>query len=553
MNIKHVGVIFILTMAAVAGGCGKTESAEPIVTAEITESVSEPVIEIVSDDKAPETAESMPAALPSDVGIHEECLSLIEDIIETDIQYGFTSAQLAIIKDGRLVYENAWGKINAGSDIDATTDTLYDLASVSKMFGVNYAIQKLVTDGELNLDEKVTDYLGDRFADDVAEIHYDKGDNPDIETQKVWKQSLTIKELLMHQGGFPPDPAYFNPHFDTEAQEYDPEKTNLLFAGNGADEETKNNTIEAICRTPLLYEPGTRTVYSDVDYMILGLIVEQVTGSDLDTYLKETFCEPMGLKHMTYKPLEHGFTVDDCAATELHGNTRDGAVYFDGIREYTLQGEVHDEKAYYNMGGISGHAGLFSNAADLARLAELMLTGRYEDTVFFSEDVIREFTMPESDEYKNWGLGWWRQGDMQRTNYFGSAAREDTFGHPGWTGTLIMTDPEKKLVIAYLTNKINSPVTDKISDPNKFDGNWYTASTLGFVPEILYIGMDREEPVDDELMSAALEFKADAEARITKGMPSDHPARRNLESKKEILSHLSDPEGLNGLKNTDGD
>ncbi|MBQ8665473.1 MAG: hypothetical protein IJ526_01240, partial [Lachnospiraceae bacterium] len=66
-----------------------------------------------------------------------------------------------------------------------------------------------------------------------------------------------------------------------------------------------------------------------------------------------------------------------------------------------------------------------------------------------------------------------------------------------------MTDPEKKLVIAYLTNKINSPVTDKISDPNKFDGNWYTASTLGFVPEILYIGMDRDDPVDDELMSAA--------------------------------------------------
>ncbi|MCR5747451.1 MAG: serine hydrolase, partial [Lachnospiraceae bacterium] len=189
----------------------------------------------------------------------------------------------------------------------------------------------------------------------------------------------------------------------------------------------------------------------------------------------------------------------DCAATELNGNTRDGAVSFDGIRTYTLQGEVHDEKAYYCMGGISGHAGLFGNATDVARLGNVMLTGKSGDITYFSEEVIKEFTAPKSEEYKNWGLGWWRQGDMERVKYFGSRSGEDTFGHQGWTGTLLMIDPEKKLVIAYLTNKINSPVADKTENPNVFIGNSFTSATLGFVPEILYTGIDEEGDVRDEL------------------------------------------------------
>ena len=116
----------------------------------------------------------------------------------------------------------------------------------------------------------------------------------------------------------------------------------------------KEATTRAIFKTPLIYEPGSNTVYSDVDYMVLGLVIEKVTGTDLDTYLKENFCYPLGLRHITYKPLENGFEQKDCAATELYGNTREGYVDFEGIRDYTLQGEVHDEKAWYSMAGISG-------------------------------------------------------------------------------------------------------------------------------------------------------------------------------------------------------
>lgn len=130
-----------------------------------------------------------------------------------------------------------------------------------------------------------------------------------------------------------------------------------------------------ICRTPLWYEPGTKTVYSDLDYMILGLVVEKTTGEKLDAWLKKTFWNPMGLTHITYNPLRNGFTKDDCAATELNGKTRDHLLDYPGYRTYTLQGEVHDEKAFYSMDVVSGHAGLFANASDVAKLASVMLSG----------------------------------------------------------------------------------------------------------------------------------------------------------------------------------
>ncbi len=485
-------------------------------------------------------------ALPQDVGIHDECIALIEDIITSDIANGFTSAQLSIIKDDKLVYENAWGKLctyeKDGSIKEdsplVTTDTLYDLASVSKMLGVNYALQKLVTEGKLVISEKIVDILGSEFSEDTIDIQYVKGSGASLETQKKWKAELTVRELLQHQGGFPADPRYSNPHVDQASQEYDPEYENVLFSSYEANEKAKALTYEAICKTPLLYEPGTKTVYSDVDYMILGLVVEKISGVTLDEYIKENFCTPLGLTHVTYNPLENGFTKDDCAATELNGNTRDGYIVYDGVRTETLQGEVHDEKAYYCMGGVSGHAGLFSNATDLARLANVMLTGKCGDTQVFSKEVIGLFTDPVADNIQKWGLGWWRQGNLERTSYFGTKASSETFGHQGWTGTLVMIDPEKNLVIAFLTNKINSPVTNKKSNPNKFNGNWYTTAKLGFVAEILYVGMDEDVDVREDLIHICESLIEDGQKQIKKSMSEDHPARKNLYSKKQVLSNL---------------
>ncbi len=478
-------------------------------------------------------------------GIQPMAMKLVSDLIRTDIAYGFSSAQLAVVKNGRLVINQAWGLANShepdGAQIyegpEVTTDTLYDLASVTKMFSVNYAIQKLVTDGMLDVDTRIVDILGEEFAEDTLDIQYEgAGEEVDHKTQIEWKSELTVRDILRHQGGFPAGPPYNNPDYDMALQTVGEPGCNLCYA------VTREDTLAAICKTPLIYEPGTATVYSDVDYMLLTFVVESITGQRLDEYMAETFYEPMGLEHITFLPLENGFTPDDCAATELNGNTRDGNVDFEGVRTETLQGEVHDERAWYCMEGVSGHAGLFSNAADLARLASVMISGGYGENRFFSRNVIDMFTSPKSLGYSQWGLGWWREGDSQRVWYFGTQSDPSTIGHQGWTGTLVMIDPSRDLIIVYLTNKINSPITND-ENPNGFDGSLYTASTLGFVPQILSIGMDSEGDITEQLLDLLADMAQGSMELIPEDAGEDHASVQNAFSKIALLRSWADWEG----------
>lgn len=522
--ILPLSLIIVLILGSTACGAKSSDitTSNVVNTAASYDEIQAGSTEVSSEEASPidnNQPDPIPQAIPTasleEAGIHPECIELIEDIVTADVENGFPSAQLAIVRDGKLVYEKGFGSVNAYNpdgtrktdSAKVTTDTLYDIASISKMVGVNYALQKLVSDGEIDINEKVCDYLGDEFYRDTIYIDYKDGAHVYPDTIVTWKSELTIAHLLKHMGGFPPSPKYHNPTINPETLEYDPAIENPLYSAVSADKAAKEATIKAICKTPLMYKPGTKVLYSDVDYMILGLIVEKKTGMDLDTYLKKTFAEPLGLTHITYNPLDNGFLPDSIAATELNGNTRDGYISFPEIRTYTLQGEVHDEMAYYCMGGVSGHAGVFTNATDLARLGYLMIDGTYDGKTFFSPEAITLFTAPKSTDYQNWGLGWWRQGDMQRTKYFGTKTGPDTIGHQGWTGTLLMIDPEKKLVIAYLTNKINTPVIDKNKDPNKFEGSLYTSSTLGFVPEILYTGLDEDIDITDALTELRNTYK----------------------------------------------
>ncbi|MBR3018525.1 MAG: serine hydrolase [Clostridia bacterium] len=475
-------------------------------------------------------------------GIRPEAMRLITDLITSDIAHGFPSAQMAIIRNGQLVYENAWGKMNAyhpdGTPNEdsrgVTPDTMYDLASVTKMMSANLALQKLVTDGKLDVNRRVTDILGAAFAEDILEIHFSGYPYPGLDTVKAWKSSLTVRDVLCHQAGFPADPQYHNLRFDAARRGYDPSAVNPLYSGSDHSEQTRKETFRALCKTPLMYRPGTETVYSDADYILLGFIVEKITGKRLDVYLREVFWEPMGLTRISYNPLENGFTANDCAATELNGNTRDHRIAFPGIREYTLQGQVHDEKAWYAMAGVSGHAGLFACARDLAKLGSLMLTGGWEEHRFFSQTVIDLFTAPKSTEMGNWGLGWWRQGEDRRPWHFGTQSPSMTIGHQGWTGTLLMIDPSRQLVIAYLTNKINSPV-EKTEQTIRFSGSDYTASTLGFVPQILSIGMDTQKDVTKQLLSLLADMAKESRKMIPVDASPDHPAALNARSKEKVL------------------
>ncbi|MBQ6774462.1 MAG: serine hydrolase [Synergistaceae bacterium] len=463
-------------------------------------------------------------------GIRPESMALISDIIESDIANGFPSAQLAVIRNGRLVYSNAWGK-------DINTNTLYDLASVSKMFGVNYAIQKLVSEKKLDVDSRIIDVLGREFANDVLAVKYSKSKTPDINTMRNWKASITIKDVMCHRAGFPPEIYYHDKNYDLSQRKHDDKASNPLYTGIDGSDETRAKTLKAIFRTPLYYQPRTKIMYSDIDYMLLAFVIEKVSGQRLDDYMRKNFWQPMNLTRIAYNPLKNNFSHNNCAPTELYGNARDGHMTFDGIRTYTLRGEVHDYKAFHSMGGVSGHAGLFSNAENIAYLASVMLTGGYGGYKFFSRNVIDSFTAPQSSSSANWGIGWWREGDNQRVWYFGTQSSSHAFGHQGWTGTLVIVDPSRNLVIAYLTNKISSPVVKPYTGKKIYAGNWYTAATLGFVSQILSIGMDCDKNINisNQLLSLLKDMARDSEKLIPKGAGNNHPSVLNAKSKRDLL------------------
>ena len=468
----------------------------------------------------------------ADVGLSKYALQTIDRIITADIKNGFSSAQLAVVKDGRLVYENAWGNVKTYSEegkpvtaAPVTTDTLYDLASNTKMYSVNYAIQYLLTQGEIKLDTRIVDILGKAFSEKTIDIRYDGYHHVSLQTNKAWKAKLTVRDLLKHQGGFPAGPQYFNDRYDCASQYFDSDKGNVTYAGTGADAATRKKTLQQIFRTPLLYEPGTQTVYSDVDYMVLCFCVEAITGKSLSSFLSKVFWKPMGLKHITFNPLCNGFTKEDCAATELMGNSRDGNLHYTNVRTKTLQGEVHDPNAYFCMNGVSGHAGLFANASDLARLASVMLTGGYGKYRFFSRDVIDMFTAPKHEDYTYYGLGWWREGDHGRDRYFGSASRTDLFGHQGFTGTLTVIDPQENLVIVLLTNKIHSKLVPGDQTLNQYSGNLYTTATLGFATQIIEMGLEPGCNSEEIYQSLLSDMAADAERKLAQDGITDpkHP------------------------------
>ena len=486
-----------------------------------------------------------------EVGLSKKPFELISKIIEADVEYGFASAQLAVIKDGKLVYQNAWGKTNSynqdGSLIEngenVTNDTLYDLASNTKMYSVAYSIQYLIDNEKISLDDKIIDILGKEFSDNTIEIAFSSfKDYPGIETIKKWKSELTVLDVLMHQAGFPDSGHYHNQKFDTVNQKLVNDVDNILFVENPTKEKTLK---EGIFRTPLIYKPGSKTLYSDIDYMLLGMVIEKITNKDLNSFLSEIFWKPMDLKHITYKPLENGFSKDDCAATELNGNTRDGLVDFPNVRKYIIQGEVHDEEAFYTMEGVSGHAGLFANATDLAKLAFVMLSGGYGNNKFFSKNTRDLFIAPQSRGIVSYGIGWWREADDKRVWYFGTQAPENTIGHQGWTGTITMIDFENNMVVVYLTNSINTPLSDKSSldTANDFAGRYYTSSTLGFVPQLIYMGLDTNEndleialnSLLKDMVNEKQKFIENKEEKNGKKYSSEHAIIKAKEALDDVL------------------
>ena len=450
---------------------------------------------------------------------NSETIKFLDEFVQAEIKAGLPSAQIAVIKDGNLEILSSYGYVNNynqdGSEIKdkikVTDETVYDLASNTKMYATNYAIMKLVSEKKLNLDDYVY-----KFYPEFT------GNN---------KEKVQISDLLKHQAGFPPDPQYFNDKYDKD-DGISNGKNDLYAIG-------KENVRKAIMKTPLIYEPKTSTKYSDVDYMLLGLIVEKVTSKNLDTYLKENFYNKLNLKKTTFNPLKYGIAKNVAAATELNGNTRDNTIDFVNARKYTIQGEVHDEKAYYSMGGVSGHAGLFSNAYELAKLAQIIVNeGGYDNIKFFDKTTLDNFIKPK-DINASYGLGWRRQGDFNYKWAFSGLASKETVGHTGWTGTLTVIEPSQNLVIVLLTNAKNSRVIDPAKKPNDFYGNHYYTTNYGVISSIIidaYSNMNNKKDTNLR-MNGILEDLINGKYNLIKS-DSDYKNSADIKDTAELINLL---------------
>lgn len=386
--------------------------------------------------------------------------SEVDALIERDIKAGFPGAVLAVVKNGELIKLTAYGDAKQYQQNDLMllrpepmqTDTLFDLASNTKIFATNFALMKLVSEGLLNINKPVQLYLPEYQGDG--------------------REQRRVKDLLTHSAGYPPV-------FDFHRK--DSSNGDVFYSQNS--HTTKKLLLTSV---PLSAKSLGQHVYSDIDYMILGVLVERITGLSLDDYLEQQVYAPLKLHNTVFNPLKKGFNAQQFAATELGGNTRDGRIKFDNIRTHVLQGQVHDERAYYSLGGVAGHAGLFSNAPDLAILCQLLLNnGGYGDKQLFSASALAQFLTPQSSD-ETYGLGFRLAGNNQaRRWHFGPYASAQAYGHTGWTGTVTVIDPVYDLAIVLLTNARHTPITGS-QKSYQFSGKNYETAQYGSVVSLIY-------------------------------------------------------------------
>ena len=414
-------------------------------------------------------AASLPRVEPAEAGFSAEGLARVDALIEASVADGFPGAVLAVVRDGRLVKLQAYGYSRrydghgpVPDPAPMQVDTLFDLASNTKIYATTFALQKLVDEGRVELGAPVQRYLPG-FVDGPGD-------------PVPGKARVTVADLLRHGSGLPSDIHFFNR-----------DKAGVLFSQDRA------TTYARLMQVPLAYPPGSRHLYSDPGFMLLGLLVEQVAGVPLEDYVDREFYAPLGLRHTLFAPLRGNarlgsFQPGQCAATETRGNTRDGAVQFENVRTDTVQCEVQDEKAFYSLGQVGGHAGLFSIAEEVAVLQQLMLGGGSRNGHdFFGPGTIARFTSPSGSDPSH-GLGW-RLNRGQPPVFFGRYASPRAYGHTGWTGTATLVDPEYGLGIVLLTNKKNTPVLDPAGDANRFLGDTFPISNYRAVIEQVYLAM----------------------------------------------------------------
>ena len=338
----------------------------------------------------------LPMRSPSAVGMSAHRLEAISHVVARGIAAGgYPGATVVVGRKGYVVLERGFGRLSwPVTSARVTADrTIYDLASLTKVVGTTTAIMILFDQGRLSLDAPVAAYLP----------AFSGG----------YKDSVTIGQLLTHRSGLPAGRDLWR------------------LASN--PEDARRYVID----TPLQCKPGDCFIYSDLGFDLLGMVVESVSGESLDVFLGEHVFQPLGMTQTGFRPADSVRTR--VAPTEVNPP-----------RGYPLQGEVHDENAY-TLGGVAGHAGLFSTATDLSIFAQMLLNGgTYDGVRLVSDTTVALFTKRAAGTR---ALGWDTCDDEGSCGRFLS---DRAYGHTGFTGTSIWIDPDRQMFVILLTNRVHA-------------------------------------------------------------------------------------------------
>lgn len=403
--------------------------------------------------------------LPEEVGIESSKLDVIESIVDEGIkEQAFPGCQILVAKDGVVIYNRSFGTFEYGKNREVTNDDIYDIASMTKASATVPAVMKLYDEKKITLQSPLSKYVPALKGTDKANI--------------------TVRQTLFHETGLRSFINYYLPAIDTKSYEgrlfsnkrsdiYKAQldentwgrtdykfrsflisptlssEYNMPVAGNlYAKPVYRDTIIQQIANSKL--RTNKKYLYSCLNFILLGSAVENIAGMDENTFLQRNFFEKLGATTTTYNPLTK-FEKERIAPTEKDGF----------LRKQLLQGYVHDEGAAF-MGGISGNAGLFSNANDLAKLYQMWLNeGEYGGEQYLSKSTCKTFTNTKSGNSRR-GLGF-DKPDMSsiRSNPCSPSTPASVYGHTGFTGTCFWIDPDNNMIYIFLSNRVNESRTRK--------------------------------------------------------------------------------------------
>ncbi|QDU39087.1 Esterase EstB [Maioricimonas rarisocia] len=342
---------------------------------------------------APPPLETAP---PHEVGMDAVRLSFVDPIVEEGLREGQMAGCVVLVgRKGKIVYQQAFGERQSDPEsVAMTEETVFDLASLTKPVATATSVMHLVEQGLVNLDEPVATYVPEFAANG--------------------KEEITIVDLLTHQGGLIPD---------NSIRDY---------------EDDPVTAMEKTLATKPIASRGERFIYSDVGFIVLGEMVKRLSDKSVHEYSQEHIFGPLGMTETGYLPRED--LRQRAAVTEK----RDGE---------WMQGEVHDPRAY-RLGGVAGHAGLFSTAQDLAVYATMMINGgEYGGVRVLEEETVERMTRPTKVPRGLRALGW--DVNSPYSSNRGDLMSDRAFGHGGFTGTTMWIDPTQELFVIFLSNRLH--------------------------------------------------------------------------------------------------